>query len=123
MAQVFREVGPESYKHYLLKVLEDAGDPTDPIERMLIEQICLAHHNIGRLYIKAASAEHLEEARVYIGAAALLAGEFRRSISTLKSYREPGKIAVGKADVGQADRPAAPPSRPRTPSAGPASAK
>ena len=107
MAQVFREVGPESFKLYLLKVMEDAGNPTDPIERMLIEQICLAHHNVGRLHVKAASAEHLEEARVYIGAAALLTGEFRRSISTLKSYREPGKITVSKADVVQADQPAA----------------
>ena len=107
MAQVFREVGPESFKLYLLKVMEDAGNPTDPIERMLIEQICLAHHNVGRLHVKAASAEHLEEARVYIGAAALLTGEFRRSISTLKSYREPGKVMVGRADVGQADQPAA----------------
>ena len=50
---------------YLLGVLEDAGNPTDPIERMLVEQICLAHHNIGRLHVKAASADHPEEARVY----------------------------------------------------------
>jgi len=103
MAQVFREVGPESYKSYLLKILNDAGNPTDPIERMLIEQICLAHHNVGRLYAKAASAEQLEAERVYLGAAALLTGEFRRSITTLKNYREPNKIPVGKAEVADLD--------------------
>jgi len=103
MAQVFREIGPESYKTYLIKVLKDAGNPSDPIERMLIEQICLAHHNIGRLHIKAASADNLEAERIYIGAAALMTGEFRRSITTLKTYREPSKIPVGKSEVADLD--------------------
>ncbi len=103
MSQVFREVGPESYKLYLLKVLEDAGNPTDPIERMLIEQIVLAHHNTGRLHVRAASADHLEEARVYIGAAALMTGEFRRSVATLKSYREPTRTPARKSDGADRD--------------------
>jgi len=103
MAPVFREVGPEAFKAYLLKVLEEAGNPTDPIERMLVEQIVLAHHNIVRLHVKAASADDLESARVYLGSAALLTGEFRRSISTLKSYREPTKAPAGKAEVAGPD--------------------
>jgi hypothetical protein len=72
---------------YVLRTLEAAGSPSDPIERMLIEQICLAHHNIGRLHVKAATADNPEEARVSLGAAALLTGEFRRCVLALKSYR------------------------------------
>lgn len=103
MSRVFREVGPEAYKTYLLKVLEDAGKPTDPIEQMLVEQIVLAHHSIGRLHVKAATTDDLEAARVYLGSAALLTGEFRRSISTLKSYREPSRVPAGRVDVAGPD--------------------
>ena len=41
-------ISPESFVAYLDQLLEEAGQPTDPIERMLIEQIAMAHHNIGR---------------------------------------------------------------------------
>ena len=112
MAQVFREVGPESFKLYLLKVMEDAGNPTDPIERMLVEQICLAHHNIGRLHVKAASAQSLEEARIYVGAAALLTGEFRRCVLALKAYRGQDKVH-GRQAGGYARRPDRPARRGR----------
>jgi hypothetical protein len=105
LADVFREVGPESFKLYLLQTLEAAGSPSDPIERMLIEQICLAHHNIGRLHVKAATADHLEAERTYIGAAALLTGEFRRSVTALKAYRDRPQAATGPAPAAEADGP------------------
>ncbi len=106
MGHFFRSIGPDAYKLYLLQVLKDAGDPSDPIERMLIEQICLAHHNIGRLHVKAAGAEGLDEARIYLGSAALITGEFRRTVATLKGYREPSKATPGKAEPVRAGLPA-----------------
>ena len=82
-------ISPESFVAYLDQLLEEAGQPTDPIERMLIEQIAMAHHNIGRLYVRAASAETLDQVNVYNAAAARLLAEFRRAAIALKTYREP----------------------------------
>src|SRR5262245_51047132 len=39
------QVGPLGYRAYLAQLIKDAGDPPDPIERMLIEQLALAHHH------------------------------------------------------------------------------
>ena len=83
------DVSPESFVAYLDQLVEEAGQPTDPIERMLIEQIAMAHHNIGRLYVRAASAETLDQVNVYNAAAARLLAEFRRAVLALKTYREP----------------------------------
>lgn len=83
------DVSPESFVVYLDQLLAEGGHPTDPIERMLIEQIALAHHNIGRLYVRAASAETLDQVKVYNAAAANLLAEFRRAALALKKYREP----------------------------------
>ena len=57
-AAVYPGPAPRAFNLYLHRVLEESGDPQDPIERMLVEQLCLAHHNIGRLHVQAAAAEH-----------------------------------------------------------------
>src|SRR4051794_23672514 len=44
----------QSYDIYLQSLMTEAGNPSDPIERMMIEQIAIAHHNIGRLHVRAA---------------------------------------------------------------------
>src|SRR5947209_4928287 len=79
----------ETSKHYLDAFLKEAGAPTDPVERMLLEQLALAHHVIGRLHVRAGSRESLEEVKAYHTAAARLMGEFRRHTLALKCYREP----------------------------------
>jgi hypothetical protein len=83
------DVSPECFVVYLDQLLAESGHPTDPIERMLIEQIAMAHHSIGRLYVRAASAETLDQVKVYNAAAANLLAEFRRAALALKKYREP----------------------------------
>jgi hypothetical protein len=80
---------PQAYAPYMEQLLVDCGDTADPIERMLIEQIALAHHNIGRLHVQAARAESIQQANAYNSAAARLLAEFRRAILALKAYREP----------------------------------
>src|SRR4051812_9649452 len=40
------------YQIFRDRLLDDAGQPGDPVEVMLIEQLALAHHNIGRLFIR-----------------------------------------------------------------------
>lgn len=81
---------PDSVSHaYLESLLRDAGATQDPVEQMLIEQIVFAHHAIGMLHKRAASAPELDQIEVYHAAAARLLAEFRRSVLALKKYREP----------------------------------
>lgn len=82
-------VSCEAFREYLNKIHEEAGQSSDPIERMLIEQITLAHHNIGRLTARAAAASTPEHDAVYSTSAARLLAEFRRAVLALKKYREP----------------------------------
>jgi hypothetical protein len=72
---------------YRNKLLADCGSPTDPIEVMLIEQLALAHLNMGLLHCKASNAGSVECATAYSGAASRLMGEFRRSAIALQAYR------------------------------------
>jgi hypothetical protein len=83
---------PQAFAEYMQQLLAEAGNPRDPIERMLIEQIALAHHNIGRLYSRAASAQHLDQAKAYYAASVRLLAEFRRSVLAWKKYREPASV-------------------------------
>lgn len=53
-----------AYVEALRRDAGDAGDPGDPIEGMLIEQLAMAHHAVGRLHWKAATAGTLEAAAV-----------------------------------------------------------
>ena len=68
-----------TYKVYLERLIEDAGDPADPIERMLLEQLALAHFRIGQLHVSAGRAEGIEAVKVYNSVAARMLGEFRRT--------------------------------------------
>ena len=87
----------ETFGLYLDGFLREAGSPADPVERMLLEQLALAHHVIGRLHVRAGCREGLEELKAYHAAAARLLAEFRRTALALKTYREP--VAVQQAQA------------------------
>jgi hypothetical protein len=74
------------YRDWLVKA---SGDPGDPIEVLMIEQIALAHFRIGQLHAKAESAESNEAVKAYSAAAIRLTGEFRRLSLALRQYRQP----------------------------------
>src|SRR5262249_42206623 len=78
---------------YLKQLFQEVGNPSDPLERMVIEQLALAHHCIGRLHVKSASSKTMHEATAYIAAAARLMTEYRRSALALKTYRDPARAA------------------------------
>src|SRR5262245_30026930 len=78
-----------AYRVYLAGLLKESGDPTAPLERMLVEQLAFCHHAVGHYHVKAAGCADVQEATAYTGAAARLMGEYRRSLLALKSYREP----------------------------------
>jgi hypothetical protein len=97
---VGQQIDNGAYRLYLAELLREAGNPSDPVERMLIEQLALAHHNAGRLLVKAASSQSLREASGYNASAARLMAEFRRSMLTLKKYRSLG-FSTASADPAQ----------------------
>ena len=97
-------LGPDAYTKYLRDLVADCGAPRDPIERMLIEQLILAHANIGRLYVKSGIAGQHEESVAYAAAAGRLTGEFRRLSLALTEYRSRAidriKLAETQDEVG-----------------------
>jgi hypothetical protein len=100
MAELFGAESGMGFKFYRDRLLADCGlgEGSDPIAVMLVEQLAIAHINVGRLHAKAATAANCDEARAYLSAAVQLAGEFRRGALALKSYREPSLPRVVAED-------------------------
>ena len=86
---------PESFKAYIDNLLDECGSPHDPVERMLIEQLALAHHNIGRLHVKSSIASSHEESVAYAAAATRLTAEHRRLAAGLQDYRAKARSTLG----------------------------
>lgn len=82
-------VGSNGFRAYVDDALAAAGSPSDPIERMLVEQLLMAHHRIGELHAQSACADRPEEAALYNAAAARLLNEFRKTSLALREYRTP----------------------------------
>jgi hypothetical protein len=82
---------------YLECLLEDAGNPRDPIERMMVEQLAVAHFRIAQLHVRAQKAQGVEAAKLYTAAAARLLGEFRRTALALRPYR--GRLPEDRSDA------------------------
>lgn len=88
---------PAGIKAYVDRVLKEAGDPKDPLERMLIEESLLAHHLALQLVARAADCDTAQLAATYGGAAARLFAEVRRTSLAIREYRkvdEPRKTTV-----------------------------
>ena len=76
-----------AYRVYLANVLRDLGDPADPVERMLIEQLCMAHFRVAQLHGAAGQASGLEATKILNTVTARMLGEMRRTALGLKAYR------------------------------------
>jgi hypothetical protein len=76
------------YAAFLEDFLKEAGSPTDPVERMLLEQLALAHHVVGRLHVQAGTNSNVPAVQMLHAAAARLMGEFRRTALALQVYRQ-----------------------------------
>lgn len=101
MAGFLQEIDAVAFRIYRDNLLRAAGDPSDPVAVMLLEQVALAHLNIGRLHFKSAAATSLEGARAYGSMAIALTGEFRRTALAFQAYRA---AAGGTAGSGAAAR-------------------
>lgn len=76
-----------AFRCYLDQFLRDAGDPHDPVERALVEQIAFAHLRLGDLHSQAAGAKSVDSIKVFTSATARLLGETRRLALSLRDYR------------------------------------
>jgi hypothetical protein len=76
-----------TWKPYMDRFLKEAGDPADPVERMLQEQLAMANHAVVRLCVAAVGCQRLAEATAYMAGVPRLLAEFRRTALALESYR------------------------------------
>jgi hypothetical protein len=93
--------GSSAYRVFLERLIQDAGNPSDPVQRMMLEQLALAHFRIGQLQVQASHAESNEGVKLYNSAASRLQGEFRRTALALHAYgsRVPGDRPQGMLKV------------------------
>src|SRR5215510_13156976 len=78
----------ETWKLYLDGFLKELGSPADPVARLMIQQLVLAHFALGRLHVRASTRILPQEVAVYTAAIGRLMAEFRRTALALKAYRE-----------------------------------
>ena len=97
------QLSPDAYAKYLRDLVADCGSPRDPIEKMIVEQLVLAHANIGRLYVKSGMAGQHEESIAFAAAAGRLTGEFRRLSLALTEYRSRAVDQIKVADNSRED--------------------
>jgi hypothetical protein len=86
-----------AYKVFLERLVEDAGNPQDPVEVMMLEQLALAHFRIGQLHASAGQAKGIEAAKIYNAVTARMLGEFRRTALALRLYKS--RLPEGKAEA------------------------
>jgi hypothetical protein len=84
----------EGWRLYLDDFVRRAGSPSDPVEKLMVEQLALAHNAICKLYVRAASADDAALSEVCFAALARLLAEFRRLTLALKEYRGPALSQV-----------------------------
>ncbi len=76
---VFPQLGTTSCITYVAGMVRDAGDPVDPLERLLVEQLVLLNHAAGRLLMKAAQSSTPEASSLLHASAARMFSEYRKS--------------------------------------------
>jgi hypothetical protein len=95
---------PIGYKTYLDDLLKQAGATDDPIEKMLIEQVALAHLYSAHLHAMAGDAKTIDLTSAYCAMGGRLLTETRKTALALAAYRESrlrlqriGRHGAGKA--------------------------
>jgi hypothetical protein len=73
---------------YLDDLVSESGNPSDPVEIMLLEQTAMCHLLSMKLQSKASEAEETEAIELYLSGAARLSSEFRKTALALKEYRK-----------------------------------
>jgi hypothetical protein len=80
---------PEAALIYIERFLKESGNPKDPVLRVLLEQMAMAHLRLAKLNVDASLAKSPENQKVLTSAAARLLDEVRKLALGIKAYREP----------------------------------
>lgn len=102
---------PEVMMHYLNQMAVDANAQSDPLLRMLMDQIAIMFHRLGALHSSSANAKTPEAVVAFSAAAARLNTELRKSMLTL---RELQAISMQSATYKTVVKPQAPAALPDT---------
>ena len=73
---------------YLDDLVRESGNPSDPVEIMLLEQLAMCHQYSIQMQALSKKAEGIEAIDLYLSGAARLSGEFRKTALALKEYRK-----------------------------------
>ena len=77
----------EVWMHYMDQVAVDANAVSDPLLRMLMDQITMMFHRLGALHSSSANAKTPEAVVAYNAAAARLTAEMRKCMVTLRELQ------------------------------------
>jgi hypothetical protein len=72
---------------FLIRFREEAGSPQDAIEKLLLDQLILAHLKVVELHALGAEATSLDFKALYSNSAARLLGVICQLVATLTTYR------------------------------------
>jgi len=73
---------------YLDDLVRESGNPSDPVEIMLLEQLAMCHQYSIQMQALSKKAEGIEAIELYLSGAARLSSEFRKTALALKEYRK-----------------------------------
>ena len=83
-------VGVGGFQKFREGILKDLGDPKDPLEVMLIDQLCWLHFRAGQILVASADSKlPADQAAVLTAAATRVIAEFRKTALALCEYRSP----------------------------------
>jgi hypothetical protein len=85
---------------FLARFRDEAGKAGDAVEKVLLDQLVVAHLKVGELYAHAASATNLEFKTMYGNTAARLVGCICQLASTLAVYRNSTRPRRAELEVG-----------------------
>ena len=87
-----RMMTPAAFQKYFDNLYAELGGPDsrDPLHRMMVEQLVMAHHAIGRLIMNSSNCHDTDLLRTQCTLSVQLMAEFRRITQAVNSY-EPRK--------------------------------
>ena len=95
MNQILQGADASICQKYIGDLLKAAGDPQDPVERLVLESVALAHHCAGNWSMRAATSKNTADAVAFGNLAVKMYGEFRRMSLAVKEYRAPVANKLG----------------------------
>lgn len=81
-------IGAAGCRVYLDEMIQESGNPSDPVEIMLLEQLSMCHQYSIQMQALSKKAEGIEAIELYLSGAAKLSSEFRKTALALKEYRK-----------------------------------